>query len=242
MTAPPEIAPDLATVLEVAGVTGGYGDVIVLRDISFSVSRGECLAILGPNGAGKSTLMKMIGGTLTPKSGHATLLGATAPAARIQKIGWVPEGRMLFGEFSVIDNLRLSARAAGTLDDFSELLEDCLTLFPALTRMLQMECGRLSGGQQQMVALSRALVRRPALLMLDEPSMGLAPMVVDDIRVAITELRRRGLSILIAEQNVSWLPGFVDRVAFLRHGRIQLEASIEILKDREAIRRLYLDQ
>jgi branched-chain amino acid transport system ATP-binding protein len=230
--------------LELDSVRAGYGDLMVLNGLSLQLRDGECCAVLGPNGVGKTTLMRTIAGVL-PRAGGTVRLESTQQGDVSQQrwmcdIGWVPEGRLLFGDFSVLDNLMLSARAAGRADGFEQALEESLELFPPLKDKLRDKAGTLSGGQQQMVAIARALVSRPRLLMLDEPSMGLAPLVVDHIRTALERLREQGLAVLVAEQNISWLQGFVDSVSVLRHGVVELSGTGDLLEDRDALRSLYL--
>lgn len=231
--------------LAVDGVTAGYGDVVVLDGLDLKMGANSCLAVLGPNGAGKTTLMRTIAGVISPTRGavefpdHGTW--PRRPGGVISHIGWVPEGRLLFGDFPVLDNLMLSARAAGQAEDFQEQLEMCLELFPRLKERLRVRAGALSGGEQQMVAIARALVRRPRLLLLDEPSMGLAPLVMEDIREAVRALRAQQLSVLVTEQNVNWLEGLVDSVALLRHGQVEVTGTDALLRDRETLRQLYLE-
>lgn len=229
-----------SALLRTEGLQAGYGDLRVLRDATLSVMPGQTVAILGPNGAGKTTLMKVIAGTLRPSAGTIEFAADGRKGSRIDRIGWVPEGRLLFTDFTVYDNLYLSARAAHSLSTFEKSLADVEELFPALTAKLRSKAGDLSGGQQQMVAMGRALVRNPEILLLDEPSMGIAPKLVEEIGVALRSLRQRGLGILIAEQNVSWLANSVDSVAFLSHGRLSELHDKSILNDRQAIRKAYL--
>jgi branched-chain amino acid transport system ATP-binding protein len=234
----------MTALLEVEALSAGYGDLTVLRDVTFQVPADGCLAVLGPNGAGKTTLMKAIAGALPMSNGRIVLDGVDVsglpPHRRLRQMAWVPEGRMIFPELTVIENIRLSARAAHQLAGFDQALEDSLGLFPALTSRLGDVAGNLSGGQQQMVAMALSLVRRPRILLLDEPTVGLAPRLVGDIRATLERLRAAGLTILIAEQNVSWLHGLVDSVVLLAHGVSRVEAADELLRDRDALRVAYL--
>lgn len=227
-------------VLAIRDLRAGYGDLMVLHGLDLTIRARECLAVLGPNGAGKSTLMKVIGGAVPVAGGSLEIRDCAKASDRIRRIGWVPEGRMLFSDFTVRDNLWLSARAAGRDDGFQQRLDACVDLFPVLGSRLQAHAGTLSGGQQQMVAIARALVRDPDLLILDEPSMGLAPRVLEDIRFALEQLRSGGLTILIAEQRVSWLSGLLDGVAMIQHGKITTRGTGDLLQDRDAIRSMYL--
>lgn len=230
--------------LSVRNVHAGYGDLSVLRGINVEVQKGRTTAVLGPNGAGKTTLMRTIAAALPCTEGEIRVDGvsqAGEPGHRwMRRIGWVPEGRMLFSDYSVRDNLYISARAAGTAGEFDAALAECIELFPIVGERLRTLAGKLSGGQQQMVAISRALVRRPRLMLLDEPSLGLAPMVLESIRESLARLQATGLSILIAEQNVPWLEGLVDEVIVLEHGRDLVRGSADLLHDRETVKRIYV--
>lgn len=230
--------------LLVKDVHAGYGDLSVLRGINVEVRKGRTTAVLGPNGAGKTTLMRAIAASLPLSQGEIHVGGekqAGIPGHRwMRRIGWVPEGRMLFSDYSVRDNLYISAKAAGTHREFDTTLAECIALFPLIGERLGYMAGKLSGGQQQMVAIARALVRRPQLMLLDEPSLGLAPMVLDSIREALVKLQATGLSILIAEQNVPWLEGLVDEVIVLGQGRDLTRGGPDILNDRETVKRIYV--
>lgn len=230
--------------LLVKDLHAGYGDLTVLRGVNVAVAKGRTTAVLGPNGAGKTTLMRTIAAALPKMSGDISLDGisqSSEPGHRwMKRIGWVPEGRMLFADYSVRDNLYQSARAAGTQASFDKELAECVSLFPIIGERLGTLAGNLSGGQQQMVAIARAMVRRPRQLLLDEPSLGLAPKILETIREAIKQLQSTGLSVLIAEQNVSWLDGLVDEVVVLSQGRDIITGSAELLHDRETVKRIYI--
>jgi branched-chain amino acid transport system ATP-binding protein len=233
-----------APMLEVSGLRAGYGDLMVLHGIDLVLEQGQRLAVLGPNGAGKTTLMRAIAAAIPAVSGAISVAGQemtkASANARLAQIGWVPEGRLLFGAYSVLDNLEISARVVGAWDRFEESLQESVELFPALKDKLKVPAGSLSGGQQQMVAIARALVRRPSILLLDEPSMGLAPMVLTDIAQALSTLSERGLSIIVAEQNVTWLGDLVEQVVVIGNGRVTARGDGSLLEDREALRRIYL--
>lgn len=230
--------------LSVTELHAGYGDLAVLRGVNVTVQPGSTTAVLGLNGAGKTTLMRTIAAALPCMAGDILLDGvsqAKEPGHRwMRRIGWVPEGRMLFADYTVRDNLYLSARAAGTDGDFDKALAGCIQLFPIVGERLRSQAGRLSGGQQQMVAIARAIVRRPQLLLLDEPSLGLAPKILDSIRGSLQQLQSTGLSILIAEQNLSWLEGLVDEVVVLGQGRDVMRGGAELLQDRDTVKRIYI--
>lgn len=226
--------------LRIENLRAGYGDLMVIHGLTLTVNNRECVALLGPNGAGKSTVMKVLGGALPAASGVVELKDATNLKSRITQIGWVPEGRNLFGDFTVKDNLLLSARAAGEAKSFTDSLDQCIELFPVLGERLKTKAGSLSGGQQQMVAIARALVRRPKILLLDEPSMGLAPLVLESISEVLAKLRKQGMTTLIAEQRVTWLSDLLDRVCFIQHGEIIKMGSRDLLNDRELMRNMYL--
>ncbi|MBV9119159.1 MAG: ABC transporter ATP-binding protein [Chloroflexi bacterium] len=230
--------------LEVQGLSVAYGDVQVLWDFSIEVRRGETVALIGANGAGKSTLLAAISGLLHPRSGRVTLLGGditAAPADAIVRAGiaHVPQGRRLFSGLSVRQNLLLGAytRTDGRQD---EDLGWVFEIFPKLNERQSQLAGTMSGGEQQMCAIARALMSRPKLLMIDEPSLGLAPVVVDDLLLALRTVHERGTTILLVEQDVQTALEEADRGYVLDTGRIVMSGlAAELLND-SAIKKSYL--
>ena len=209
--------------LEVEDLTVAYGRVAVLRDVSIAVREGELVTVVGPNGAGKSTLLNTIAGRLRPRAGEVTFVGRPLggrPPERIVGMGLalVPEGRHIFETLTVAENLRLGRMAGGrSAEEVRELVS---RRFPVLERYAQTPAGRLSGGEQQQLAIARAMAGRPRLLMLDEPSLGLAPLMVDAVFELVEELRREGTSILLVEQNAYRAVQLADRGYVLRSGEI----------------------
>ena len=229
-------------VLEVSGLDGGYGPLRVLRDIALTVQQGEMLAVLGPNGAGKSTLMRALSGLLRPVSGSIRFAGtelAAAPAHRVARTGLVlvPEGRLVFPRLSVRDNLRLGAGARRDLD---AAIESMLRRFPKLAARLHLPAGMLSGGEQQMLAIARGLLAQPKLLLLDEPSLGLAPVVVEELFAALAELRRENMTLLVVDQMADLAIALADRCLVLANGRVVKSGAAAELQDIDALHRLYM--
>lgn len=219
--------------LEVEDLYVSYGELEVVHGISFSVEQGEIVTILGSNGAGKTTTLKCLAGLLRPMRGRISLLGSgigERPAHEIAASGMalVPEGRQLFPEHTVRENLELGAYqclSKGRRADFDASLAVVLELFPRVHERLDQRAGLLSGGEQQMVAIARALVSQPQLLILDEPSLGLAPRVLDTIFEAFIKLKERGMTLLIVEQ-MAWLAlKICDRAHVLDSGRIALSGT-----------------
>jgi branched-chain amino acid transport system ATP-binding protein len=211
--------------LEAHHLAVGYGGAPAIVDVSVAVDAGEIVAVIGPNGAGKSTLVNCIAGLLRPQEGGLRFAGgdlAAIPAHRIcsQGIALVPEGRRLFTGMSVEENLEIGAyrRAARRLQ--SQGLDQVYALFPMLRQRRQQLAGTLSGGQQQMVAIGRALMARPRLLLLDEPSLGLAPYVVEEVFDVVRAIHAEGIAILLVEQNVAQAMAIADRAYVLEEGRI----------------------
>lgn len=227
--------------LAVRGVEAGYGNVRVLRGIDVSVRAGERVALVGANGAGKTTLLRTISGLIQPERGRITLddvdLGRV-PAHRMVRHGLahVPEGRQVFARQSVLDNLRLGAQAARRAHDGSRL-EFVLDLLPQLRGRLRSRAADLSGGQQQMLALGRALMSSPRLLMVDELSLGLAPIVADEIAETVARLTvEHGMSVLVVEQNVAIALALTDRTYVMRNGSIVGDyPSTELVGDRDLV-------
>lgn len=226
--------------LKVTDLQASYGAINALHGISLEVNEGELVALLGTNGAGKSTTLKSICGVLRPIKGTVEFLGedisAKKPEAILKKgISLVPEGREIFTSLTVAENLRLGAFTSYERARYQSDLKEMFALFPILEERLNQPGGLLSGGEQQQLAIARALMSHPRLLMLDEPSLGLSPTMVDAIFELITELRKRGTTILLVEQNAERALKIADRVYVLKTGQFefsgtpqQLEAELDI--------------
>jgi branched-chain amino acid transport system ATP-binding protein len=234
--------------LEVDDLHVAYGDLEVVRGISFTVERREIVTVLGSNGAGKTTTLSSLAGLIAPARGRIGLDGkniAGMPAHEIANLGLalVPEGRRLFPEHTVQENLELGGYLRlrqGKRDEFAQSLAEVIELFPRIGERLDQPAGLLSGGEQQMVAIARALVSRPQLLLLDEPSLGLAPIVVRSIFDAFTKLRARGLTILIVEQ-MAWLGlEICDRAHVLETGQIAISGTSQQLATNPRVMEAYL--
>ena len=228
--------------LRLSNLHASYGAAPVLQGVSLHVERGETVALLGPNGAGKSTLLAAITGTIAQRMGSIDFDGAELAQAKSHAIvargvALVPEGRLVFAPFTVEDNLRLGAmRLRGEL---GERYEHVYALFPRLAERRRQLAGTLSGGEQQMLAIGRALMSAPRLLLLDEPFLGLAPLVVADIRRALEKLRDSGLTLLMVEQKLDIALGFAARAYVLIKGRVALEDTTARLAQRPDIGDLY---
>jgi branched-chain amino acid transport system ATP-binding protein len=234
--------------LEASEIVVRYGAVVALNGVSLTVGSGEIVAVVGSNGVGKSTLLRTLAGILSPASGSIRLGGEDVTAMRshrrIQRgVVLVPEGRRLFADLSVEDNLRLGAlhwRHKAKRGDIEQEMEQCYLLFPNLKRCASQLAGTLSGGQQQMVAVGRGLMSRPACLLLDEPSLGLAPLVIRQIFRTLTDLRdKRGLSIVLVEQDAHAALGIADRGYVMQRARIVLSGSGPALRDDPLTREIY---
>ena len=233
--------------LEVDRVSAGYRDLTVVHDVSFRVGEGEVVSLVGSNGAGKTTLLRTIAGLLHPKLGEIRLRGEaihrTPPYEIVRKrVAMVPEGRQLFGRLSVWDNLVLGAYTLGSRQEVQESLESVLPLFPVLGERRAQRAETLSGGEQQQLAIARGLVSRPSLLLLDEPSLGIMPKLVVEIFDAIRDIRKRGITVLLVEQNVFEALEISDRAYVLQSGRIVLEGRGEELLRSDLVRQAYLGE
>jgi len=231
--------------LEVQNVDAGYGAVQVLWDVSLEVGAGEVVALIGANGAGKSTLLRVISGLLRPERGLVAFqtrdVTGLAPERLVHLgIAHVPQGRRLFSDLSVRENLLLGAWARRERAAIAADLEHMLDLFPSLADRLALPAGQLSGGEQQMAAVARALMARPRLLLIDEPSLGLAPLAVRALMEVVVRLRREGMSILLVEQDVTVALGHADRGYVLETGRIVLADRAAGLLENPQVRRVYL--
>jgi branched-chain amino acid transport system ATP-binding protein len=230
--------------LKVAGLSARYGSIQVLRRLSFHVSRGEIVALIGANGAGKSTLLRAISGLHRPSEGEIAFEGspihAMAPE-HIVRMGLVhvPEARQIFPNLTVRENLELGGYIHGR-KHVDRFLGEVLSLFPALAERERNKAGTLSGGEQQMLSIGRALMAKPRLLILDEPSMGLAPLIVEEIYRTVCLLHEQGTTLLLVEQNAMGALSIAQRGYVLENGRIVLSGSADELLENDDVQRAYL--
>jgi len=231
--------------LSVKDITAGYGAVAVIRDVSLEVSTGEWVVVIGSNGAGKSTLFKVISGLVKPKSGTVFLDDrelTALPSHEIVNLGviQVPEGKMLFPRMNVKDNLLLGGRNTRARTHIAESLEKVYELFPVLNKRASQEAETLSGGEQQMVAIGRGLMALPRVLLLDEPSLGLAPLLVKEIFGSLGILNKDGMTILLVEQNVIVSLKTAQRGYVLENGEIVMSGKSQDLMNDERTKQAYL--
>jgi branched-chain amino acid transport system ATP-binding protein len=224
-----------------------YGRVAALRGVSFSVGAGEVVGLVGPNGAGKTTSLAAVTGLVSPGAGTVTFDGdrvdGHAPEHIVRRgVALVPEGRHIFGTLSVAENLRMGATVRRPGPELDGDIEQELSRFPALRRYFRSPAGRLSGGEQQQLAIARALLSRPRLLLLDEPSLGLAPLMVDLVFDTLAELRDDGMTILLVEQNANQTIDFADRTYVLRSGQVATEGTRDELIATADLAELYLGE
>ena len=234
--------------LEIHGISAHYGGVRALDDVSFKLDEKEILALIGGNGAGKTTLLNLISGIIKPSKGNIIFKGKSILSLSPDKIVGlgiiqVPEGRHVFGPLTVRENLELGAYRRRGRQNKKKILDDfdyILALFPVLEKRLKQRAETLSGGEQQMLAIGRALMGRPGLLLLDEPSLGLAPLVVQEIISIIEKLRNEGTTILLVEQNARAALKISDRAYVLETGKVRVQGKSSELMENEAVKKAYL--
>jgi len=232
--------------LELSALEAGYGDVQVLFGVSLSVAPGEVVSLVGANGAGKTTTLRAISGLIRPRAGTISFDGRPLAGLRpfeIVRLGiaHVPEGRQLFSDMSVEENLRMGAnQLAGAAAAADESLDSVFATFPRLRERSAQRAGTLSGGEQQMLAIGRGLMSRPRLLIMDEPSLGLAPMLVAQILDTVGEINRRGVSVLLVEQNLQQSLRHSHRGYVIENGRVVLEGAADALMDDPRTRKAFL--
>ncbi|NWJ49042.1 MAG: ABC transporter ATP-binding protein [Chloroflexi bacterium] len=231
--------------LKIEKLNVAYGDVQVLWDVDLEVQRGEILALVGSNGAGKTTLLSTISGLLNPKSGEINFNGKNIAGKQAQEIvgngvAHVPEGRRLFGALSVRENLQIGAYKRKDKAQIAADLEYVLSLFPRIKERLNSLAGKLSGGEQQMVAIGRGLMARPSLLMIDELSLGLAPVIIENLLEIIQTVNREGTTILIVEQDVQTALEYANRGYVLETGHVILTGTSANLLEDDRVKKAYL--
>ncbi len=231
--------------LELKGINSGYDFLQILWEVSLSVGDGEFVALVGPNGAGKTTTLRTIAGLNKPTQGEVLFKGQSISHLRafaISRLGisYISEGLNLFTNMSVRENLLLGAYAIRDQEKQLETLEFVYQLFPRLKQREKQLAGTMSGGERKMLAIARGMMSNPQLLLVDEPSLGLAPHLTNDVFRALLELRKRGVTILLVEQNVNATLEITDRAYVLEHGRIAMEGPSRELKANEHVRKAYL--
>jgi branched-chain amino acid transport system ATP-binding protein len=232
-------------VLDVRDLQAAYGQIRALWGVSLRVDAGEIVALLGSNGAGKSTTMRAISGIVRPLAGQVEFLrrriDGLAPHEIVEAgLIQIPEGRQIWGDLSVRDNLELGAFARRARPDFTRSLELVESLFPILAQRARMLAKSLSGGQQQMLAIARGLMSKPKLLMLDEPSLGLAPQVVEEVFETLIRINEQGIAVLLVEQNVEFALRIADRAYVMENGRTVREGTSDALRAADEVRVAYL--
>ena len=241
----PDSSVTSAPLLQLENVTAYYGDLQALFGVSLRVFFGEIVTLIGANGAGKTTTLRVISGAKSPAAGSLRFAGqdvSRVPAHRMVELGLshVPEGRQVFPFMTVRENLSLGAYSPRSRAHMKESMQEQLALFPRLAERMNQLAGTLSGGEQQMVAIARGLMARPKLLLLDEPSLGLAPKVVDEVFEKIQEVRNTGITMLIVEQNVVSGLSISDRGYVIQHGSVLMEDTAKNLLGNEMVRTAYL--
>jgi branched-chain amino acid transport system ATP-binding protein len=231
--------------LEIKNITIYYGKSLAIEDVSLNVNEGDIVSIIGANGSGKSTVLKALIGMKHLSAGEIYFQGekiSGLPTNQIVKRGivLVPEGRQLFPHLNVLNNLRLGASLRKDKDGINKSLEEVFTLFPRLKERVKQKAGTLSGGEQQMVAIGRGLMANPKLLCMDEPSLGLAPIVVEQLGEVITSINKRGVSVLLVEQNVNLALGVASRGYVLQVGRVVLHDDVASMRNNDIVKKAYL--
>ena len=216
--------------LKVVDLNVAYGSIAAVRGVSFDIAQGEIVAVIGPNGAGKSSLLLAIAGLIKPRSGSIEFAGKNIASKQAEilvseGVSLVPEGRHIFGSLTVAENLALGATVRRDWPGIASDIERVLAMFPVLKERYRQRANKLSGGEQQMLAIGRAMLARPRLLLLDEPSLGLAPLVVNQVYQAILDLRQSGVTVLVVEQNVSRALAAADRTHVLSFGAIAMSGK-----------------
>ncbi|MCD8363319.1 MAG: ABC transporter ATP-binding protein [Lachnospiraceae bacterium] len=229
--------------LKIENLNVAYGNITALRDLSINVEEHSCVALVGANGAGKTTLMHTIAGVKSPKSGKIIYRGEDATkwmADRMvaEGVALVPEGRQIFSQLTVEENLMMGAFSRK--DDYQAELENAYNMFPRLRERKSQKGGNMSGGEQQMLALARALMSKPKLLLLDEPSMGLAPVIVSDIFRIIRKINEDGVTVVLVEQNAKMALKIAQKCYVIENGSVVLEGTSEQLRNDQRIREIYL--
>jgi branched-chain amino acid transport system ATP-binding protein len=230
--------------LKVSDLHVSYGNVSALRGVSVEVEAGEIVAVIGPNGAGKSTLLLTIAGVVKPVRGSVTLeegsiLGVAPERLVTRGLSLVPEGRHIFASMTVAENIRLGGTGRQDKAAIAQDLDRVLTMFPILRQRYQQKAGQLSGGEQQMLAIARAIMARPRLLLIDEPSLGLAPLIVNQVYEAVSALRAGGVTVLVVEQNVHRALAVADRTYVMNSGAVTMAGRSSDLKTAEGFQEAY---
>ena len=233
--------------LEVNDIKVYYGMIQAIKGVSFHVDEGEVIALIGANGAGKTTILHTVSGLLTPKEGTITFEGqdlVKIPGHKIVSMGMahVPEGRRVFAQLSVLQNLMMGAYTRKDKEEITQTLETVFDRFPRLKERQNQMAGTLSGGEQQMLAMGRALMSHPKIILMDEPSMGLSPLFVNEIFDIIKEVSASGTTVLLVEQNAKKALSIADRAYVLETGKIVLDAAADVLMNDPSIKKAYLGE
>ena len=231
--------------LEISSLNVAYGRVQVLFDVSISVGRGELVTVIGANGAGKTTLLLTVSGVLKPKGGQISFDGRRIDNLRPHEIvgmglGHVPQGKELFPSMTVVENLELGAHLVKDQDEYRERLLRAFDFFPRLRERARQRAGTLSGGEQQMLAIARALMGNPGLLLLDEPSAGLAPIIIDHLAEIILDLNEQGLTVLLVEQNAFLALEIAKKAYVMESGSVVESGDTAVVRESDLVRRAYL--